>query len=69
MTTLVVGQELLDPAGGEPTLDEELVDAWEGLAADRVVQCPVCDHVMTPERGADAAAIGGHCRGCGSRLY
>jgi DNA-directed RNA polymerase subunit RPC12/RpoP len=69
VTTLAVAPELLDPADGEPTLDEELVDLWEGLAADRVVQCPVCRDAMTPERGADAAAIGGRCRGCGSRFY
>jgi hypothetical protein len=57
-----------DGVGGEPTLDELLAGVWEGLAAHRVVSCPVCGADMEPEYGAHALPIAGRCRGCASAL-
>ena len=68
MTTLALAPALLDPVGGSPTLDELLVDAWEGLAAGRVVQCPACGDSMDPDYGAARRAICGRCSSCGSAL-
>jgi hypothetical protein len=59
---------LHDEVGGEPTLDDLLSGAWEGLTAHKSVACPVCGDAMTPEYGVHALPIGGGCRGCGSRL-
>jgi hypothetical protein len=59
---------LFDGAGGEPTLDEEIVHVWEGLIAHRLVACPVCGSEMQPEYGAHALPVGGRCRGCGSTV-
>jgi hypothetical protein len=59
---------LFDGVGGEPTLDELLVGVWEGLAAHRIVSCPVCGSEMAPQYGAHARPIGGCCRGCASTL-
>ena len=50
--------------GGEATLDEVLVGAWEGLSARRPVACPVCASPMNPRAGA----AGGACGKCGSQL-
>ena len=50
--------------GGEATLDELLVGAWEGLSAHRSVACPVCASPMAPRVGA----AGGACGDCGSQL-
>lgn len=50
--------------GGEATLDELLVGAWEGLSARRPVACPVCAGPMVPREGA----AGGACGACGSHL-
>lgn len=50
--------------GGEATLDELLVGAWEGLSARRPVACPVCSGAMKPRAGA----AGGGCGDCGSQL-
>ncbi len=50
--------------GGEATLDELFVGAWEGLSARRPVTCPVCAGSMHPRAGA----VGGACGDCGSRL-
>lgn len=53
--------------GVEPTLDELLIGAWEGLTAHRPVQCPACGEAeMVPEYGAHALPIGGNCPGCGA---
>jgi hypothetical protein len=54
--------------GGEPTLDALLSGVWEGLAAHKSVACPVCEGQMTPDYGAHALPIGGHCQECGARL-
>jgi hypothetical protein len=60
---------LFDAVDGEPTLDEVLVGAWEGLTVHRVVECPVCGAAeMKPEYGAHALPIGGGCTRCGSTL-
>jgi hypothetical protein len=68
VTTLTVAPSLFDAVGGEPTLDEMIVGAWEGLTAHRVVACPVCLEEMKPEYGARALPIGGRCTSCGSVL-
>jgi hypothetical protein len=59
---------LFDGAGGEPTLDELLAGVWEGLAAHRVVSCPVCSADMRPEYGAHALPVGGRCQSCAATL-
>ncbi len=56
--------EVVASRGGEATLDELLVGAWEGLSARRPVACPVCTGPMRPCAGA----VGGACGTCGSRL-
>jgi hypothetical protein len=55
-------------SGGGPRLDDLVAGLWEGLAARRVVECPVCSAEMHPEFGVHALPIGGRCRGCGSTL-
>jgi hypothetical protein len=59
---------LFDDLGGEPTLDELLSGAWEGLVAHQHVACPVCGGDMKPEYGAHARPIGGRCGSCASEL-
>lgn len=60
---------LLDePVGGEPTLEELLSSAWEGLTAHTPVECPVCGGRMRPVYGAHALPVGGACEECGSTL-
>lgn len=59
---------LCEDLGGEPTLDELVSGAWEGLAAHNAVPCPVCGGVMAPEYGVHARPIGGRCRGCDTTL-
>jgi hypothetical protein len=59
---------LFDDLGGEPTLDELLSGAWEGLVAHQHVACPLCGGDMTPEYGAHARPIGGRCRSCEALL-
>jgi hypothetical protein len=62
--TLTVAPSLFDAVGGEPTLDEMIAGAWEGLIAHGVVRCPVCEGDMRPEYGAQALPIGGRCENC-----
>lgn len=50
--------------GGEATLDEMLVGAWEGLSVHRPVACPVCSGTMAPR----SEAAGGACGDCGVQL-
>ena len=59
---------LFDNLGGEPTLDELLSGAWEGLAAHQRVACPMCGGEMGPEYGAHARPIGGRCGSCETHL-
>jgi hypothetical protein len=61
-------RSLFEELGGEPTLDEVLVRAWEGLAAQQGVRCPVCEGEMEPQYGVHARPIGGRCTACGSTL-
>jgi hypothetical protein len=68
VNTLAVAPPLFGPLDGEPPLDDEIVDVWEGLAAHRTVACPVCHGEMEPEYGAGARPIGGRCGACGSTL-
>ena len=68
MSTLAVAPTLLDRVGGEPTLDDMLVGAWEGLAAHKVVECPVCRGEMDPVYGAHARPVGGRCSACEATL-
>ena len=50
--------------GGEHTLDETIAGAWEGLAAQVAVACPLCGGAMLPAAGED----GGRCKDCGTTL-
>ena len=69
---------LLDPDGhgrdetpasrGGPTLDELIVDVWEGLTSGRAASCPVCAGPLAPRFGAGHAAVAARCRDCGSEL-
>ncbi|HEY4280848.1 MAG TPA: hypothetical protein VGM91_21710 [Conexibacter sp.] len=57
--------------GGEPTLDDMLVAAWEGLTAQAVVACPVCDGALQPiygDAGGASPVIAGRCDRCGTTL-
>ncbi|WP_372788823.1 hypothetical protein [Paraconexibacter sp.] len=57
------------PAVGGQSLDERLVDAWEGLVTHRSVACPICAGVLRPRYGATSRTpIGGRCETCGSTL-
>ena len=55
-----------EPRG--PTLDDLLVEVWEGLAADRSARCPVCQGTLEPRYGAGPAPVAARCRDCGSEL-
>jgi hypothetical protein len=51
------------------TLEELVVDAWEGLAAADVVACPVCGGQMAPlPRSGEHRAPHGSCLDCGAEL-
>ena len=55
--------------GGELTLDEMLVVAWEGVTAHNEVSCPVCRGAMVSRYpAAGPESLGGRCRDCGSTL-
>ncbi len=70
MTTALASRtpSLFDGLGGEPTLDDLVAGAWEGLTAHATVSCPVCGGEMGPQYGAQSRPIGGRCSDCGSRL-
>jgi hypothetical protein len=69
---------LFDGADDEPTLDDVLVGAWEGLAARASAACPICGGPMEAYGGAGdegprgagraAAPVGARCTSCGSAL-
>ena len=65
---LALAPTLFEAVGGEPTLDDVLVDAWEGLTAQEPVACPVCDGELVPQYGAHARPVAGRCKACGSVL-
>lgn len=52
---------------GPLTLDEAIVGAWEGLAAEATIACPLCGGAMRPGPGT-ADAHGGRCGDCGTTL-
>lgn len=60
-----------DGVGGEPTLDDMVVGAWEGLTAQAAVQCPLCEGTLRPlyagGGGADPV-VAGRCDRCGTTL-
>ena len=53
--------------GGGLTLDDAIVGAWEGLAAQVVVACPLCGGALRPRSGP--AEVGGRCGDCGTTLH
>jgi hypothetical protein len=58
---------LHDRVGGESTLDDLLVGAWEGLAAQAAVSCPLCEGALKPlyaDGGAGSPVVGGRCDSC-----
>lgn len=61
-----------DGVGGEPTLDEMIVAAWEGLAAQAAVACPLCDGGTLRPLYADAGGMSpptaGRCDSCGTTI-
>ena len=54
--------------GGEPTLEEFISSAWEGLAAQHRVPCPLCGGELTAVFGAHARPAAGRCGDCGTTL-
>jgi hypothetical protein len=54
--------------GGEPTLDDLIVEIWEGLTAHSPVACPVCGGEMRPQYSAHPRPVGGRCLDCGAYL-
>jgi hypothetical protein len=68
VSTLTLEPTLFEAAGGEPTLDDLLVGAWEGLTAQRAIDCPVCDGEMEPVYGVHARPVSARCRDCGAEL-
>jgi hypothetical protein len=60
-----------DGVGGEFTLDDMVVGAWEGLTAQAAVACPLCEGTLRPlyagGGGADPV-IAGRCDRCGTTL-
>jgi hypothetical protein len=55
-----------DGLGGGLTLDDAIVGAWEGLAAQAIVACPLCGGALKPRSSHDDA--GGRCGDCGTSL-
>jgi hypothetical protein len=51
---------------GGLTLDDAIVGVWEGLAAQVVVACPLCDGALRPHAAPDI--VGGRCGDCGAEL-
>ncbi len=66
--TLAGASTRFDAAGDGGTLDELIAAVWQGVRADRTVDCPVCGAEMRPEYGVHARAIGGRCSACGSTV-
>jgi hypothetical protein len=56
------------PVGGERTLDDTIVGAWEALAAHLSPHCPLCDAEMVPVYGAHSRPVAGRCCNCGTTL-
>ena len=52
--------------GGGLTLDDAIVGAWEGLAAQAVVPCLACGSALRPTAAPNVS--GGRCGDCGTTL-
>ncbi|MFL5817974.1 MAG: hypothetical protein ACJ76L_10280 [Conexibacter sp.] len=61
-----VARERDGDLGGGLTLDDAIVGAWEGLAAQVVVACPLCGGPLRPHAAPDT--VGGRCGGCETTL-
>ena len=61
-----IARERDSDLGGELTLDDAIVGAWEGLAAQVVVACPLCGGALRPRAASDAVL--GCCDDCGTSL-
>ena len=61
-----VARERDEGLGGGLTLDDAIVGAWEGLAAQVVVACPLCGGPLRAHAAPDA--VGGRCGDCGTTL-
>lgn len=60
-----------DGVGGESTLDDTIVGAWEGLTAQAAVACPLCEGTLRPLYAGGSAAdpvVAGRCDRCGTTL-
>ena len=62
------GSRSLEQGGRLQSLDDLIVDTWEGLVKG-TSQCPVCGGRLEPEFGAHARPVGGRCADCGSALH
>lgn len=60
------GRERDEWLGGGLTLDDAIVGAWEGLAAQATVACPLCRGPLRPHPAPDVVA--GRCGSCGTTL-
>ena len=56
------------PSEHRSTLDQVMVDVWEGLSSHHTVTCPICSGKMAPRYGSGARPVGGRCQRCGSTL-
>jgi hypothetical protein len=75
MPTLFGADDGIDPdrdggVGGEPTLDETIVGAWEGLTAQVAVACPLCaEGTLRPlAPSPEHVRALGRCDRCGAQL-
>ena len=68
MTTLALALPLFEDVEREPSLDDIVVRAWEGVSGHGVVECPVCQGEMEPEYGAQARPVAGRCSDCGAAI-
>lgn len=70
MSVVVVERlpRLWEELGGEGTLDEQIVRAWEDLAVHHHTDCPVCGGVLQAVFAGRLQPIGGRCDSCGSKL-
>jgi hypothetical protein len=58
-----------DGVGGEPTLDDLVVGAWEGLTAQAAAACPLCEEgTLRPLPAVDGTPFSGCCDRCGTTL-
>ncbi len=71
MTTMEIlkpsDSSLFGGRGGEVTLDDAVVGAWEALATSRTIACLVCGGDMSP-RDVRRGELSGGCNSCGSVL-